>query len=49
MPDLWDTRAWLPACRPGGSAAAAGVVSAGPPGVCPAGLWNPPAQQVQQT
>jgi hypothetical protein len=38
-------------CRllPGGSAAAARVVGAAPPGVCPAGLWNQPAQQVQQS
>ena len=43
------TQGWLPACRSGGSAAAAGVVGAAPPGVCPAGLWNLPAQQVQQT
>jgi hypothetical protein len=40
---------WLPTWDPGGSAAAAGVVGAAPPGVCPAGLWNEPAQQVQQT
>jgi hypothetical protein len=44
-----DPRGWLLAWRPGGSAAAAGVAGAAPPGVCPAGLGNQPAQQVQQT
>jgi hypothetical protein len=39
-----DPRVGCAGLLPGGSAAAAGVVGAAPPSVCPAGLWNQPAQ-----